>query len=220
MVEIPLNDGVNKYSSSNVETAQVAGFYDGYYAVALTGGFRPKYSDNTQKVRFTAVLVACNEKGEINKDFAQVLEVGSNLSKIIYTGALLSVKSSSDYVKKWQFDETFGKSTPTFTFGMVVKITSKLQNGFVKPFNFDARKELEPDAKGNYIIREDMKALHSVFTFHKTNVVASWATPGKDKECVGGFYSKEAKESIEKHINAFFEQQVEFANKQNNSKTE
>lgn len=219
MLEIVVNNEngeQSKYSSRNAATAQTAAFYDGYFAVVLTGGYRPKYSDTTKKVRFTSVLVACDENGNVNKDFAQVLELGSNLSKVVYKGNYLSIANKSDYVAKWQFSG-FGNGTPVFTFGMVVKITSTQQYGFVKPYGFDVRKEFTPDAKGNYVIREDMKALHSVFTITDAKKVASWATPSKGKESVDGFYDKAAKEAIEKHISDFFKQQVEFAESNSNS---
>lgn len=214
MLEIVVKDRTgeqtSQYVTSNASTAQTVAFYDGYYAVALTGGYRPKYSDLTKKVRFTSILVACDEKGNVNKDFAQVLELGANLSKIIYKGNLLSVAKPSDYVTKWKFSG-FGDGTPVFTLGMVVKITSVQQYGFVKPFGFDVRKEFSQNADGNYVIREDAKALHSVFTISNANVVAPWATPGKNKKNVDGFYDEDVKQAIEKHISNFFKQQVEFA---------
>lgn len=210
MLNIELEAGAGTYTSFNQATTQVAGFYDGLYTVVLTGGYRPKYSDPEKKVRFTSILVACDENGEISKDFAQVLEIGANLSKIIYKGNYLSVKSSNDYVNKWQFDKkTFGTSTPIFTFGMMVSISSTSQYGFVKPFGFDTEKELTKDESGNYVIREDLKAIHSVFTLSKTGKTAKWAVKG-NKELTT-FADDETRKRVEKHINAFFKQQAEFA---------
>lgn len=211
MLEIPLSDStgrVKSYSSQNVATPQVATFYDGYFAVVLTGGYRPKYSDQNKRVRFTAVLVACDEAGNINKDFAQVLELGSNLSKIIYTGKYLSVASANFYQRIWSFSD---EKTPVLSFGSIVKITSKQINGFVKPFKFDVQKELTPD-KENYVIREDLKTLHNVFTISIVDgKTATWATPKKGVTSKDGFFDDATREAVVKHINSFFEQQVEFA---------
>lgn len=213
MLEIELSGGA-KYTTQNAATIQTSCIYDGYYAVALTGGFRPKYSDQSKKVRFSAILIACNENGEINDDFAQVLELGSNLSKVIYTRDFLTLKSSADFVKKWQFDKSFG-DCPVFFCGMIVKITNIEKYGFEKPYGFDARKEFEQNNNGDYKIREDMKRLHSIFTFHNVGKTASWAIANKGEKLVDGFSDANVKAKIEKHINYFFEQQVDFATSQN-----
>ncbi len=213
MLNVELENKAGNYTTFNQSTAQVAGFYDGYFAVVLTGGTRPKYSDTSKRVRFTSVLVACDENGVIADDFAQVLELGSNLSKIIYKGNLMSAKSTNDYVNKWLFDkQTFGAGTPVFSFGMIVKVSSYQQYGFVKPFKFDVDKELTKDPDGNYKIREDLKALHSVFTFANTGKFAAWSQKGK--AALTTFSDEKVKQRVEKHIRAYFKQQQDFANQQ------
>lgn len=206
------DDANARMSSHQGGTAQTSSLYDGYFAVVLTGGFRPKYTDFSKKVRFSSVLVACNEDGEIADDFAQVLELGSNLNKVIYTTDLLSVANEKLYIKKWNFNKSFGTGVPVFRFGMIVKISSVLKSGFVKPYGFDVAKELKKDDNGNYIIREDLKALHSVFTIENTNKVANWATEGEGKKKdERGYFDTYTNKRVEKHLKAFFDTQVEFA---------